>query len=69
MIAVVAWAEVTDGRVKKPTLEALTLGRQWADSLGLPLWASVWVRPLLIASKLSFQNTVQNTWYKYRERG
>lgn len=41
MSAVVAWAEVTDGRVKKPTLEALTLGCQWADLLGLPLWASV----------------------------
>lgn len=41
MSAVVVWAEITDGRVKKPTLEALTAGRQWADALGLPLWAGV----------------------------
>lgn len=41
MSAVVVWAEITEGRAKKPTLEALTVGRQWADGLGLPLWAVV----------------------------
>lgn len=41
MSAVIVWAEITDGRVKKPTLEALTAGREWADSLGVPVWAVV----------------------------
>ncbi|MCS7188380.1 MAG: electron transfer flavoprotein subunit alpha/FixB family protein [Bacteroidia bacterium] len=41
MSAIAVWAEVSEGRYKKPTLEALTLTRQWADSLGLPVWAVV----------------------------
>ncbi|MDW8015227.1 MAG: electron transfer flavoprotein subunit alpha/FixB family protein [Bacteroidia bacterium] len=41
MSAVVVWAETTEGRLKKPTLEALTAGRKWATTLGEPLWAVV----------------------------
>ncbi|MCS6790333.1 MAG: electron transfer flavoprotein subunit alpha/FixB family protein [Bacteroidia bacterium] len=39
MSAVVVWAEISEGKFKKPTLEALTAGRKWADSLGSPLQA------------------------------
>lgn len=41
MSAVAVWAEVAEGRFKKPTLEALTAARSWADALGLPVWAVV----------------------------
>lgn len=41
MSAVLVWAEVSEGRFKKPTFEALTVARKWADSLGLPVWAVV----------------------------
>lgn len=41
MSAVLVWAEITDGRFKKPTLEAMTAARKWADALGLPVWAAV----------------------------
>ncbi|MCX7607422.1 MAG: electron transfer flavoprotein subunit alpha/FixB family protein [Bacteroidia bacterium] len=41
MSAVLVWVETTEGRVRKPSLEALTAGRQWADALGLPLWGVV----------------------------
>ena len=39
MSAIAVWAEVSDGRIKKPVWEALTVARSWADSLGLPVWA------------------------------
>lgn len=41
MSAVGIWAEVSEGRFKKPVLEALTAGRSFADREGLPLWAVV----------------------------
>ncbi len=41
MSAVAVWAEVAEGRFKKPTLEALTAARAWADALGVPVWAVV----------------------------
>lgn len=41
MSAVLVWTELTEGRLKKPSLEALTAGRRWADALGLPLWAVI----------------------------
>jgi electron transfer flavoprotein alpha subunit len=41
MSAVVVWAEVTEGRIKKPVLEALTAARSWADALNLPVWAAL----------------------------
>lgn len=41
MSAVLVWAEISEGRFKKPTLEALTVARKWADSLGLPVWAAI----------------------------
>ncbi|GIV24320.1 MAG: electron transfer flavoprotein subunit alpha [Bacteroidia bacterium] len=40
MSAILVWAEITDGRVKKPVLEALTAARAWAESAGLPVWAA-----------------------------
>ncbi|MCS6895663.1 MAG: electron transfer flavoprotein subunit alpha/FixB family protein [Bacteroidia bacterium] len=41
MSAVIVWAELTEGRFKKPVFEALTAARKWADALGLPMWAVV----------------------------
>jgi Electron transfer flavoprotein, alpha subunit len=41
MSAIGIWAEVSEGRFKKPVLEALTAGRSFADREGLPLWAIV----------------------------
>jgi len=41
MSAIGIWAEVSEGRFKKPVLETLTAGRSFADREGLPLWAIV----------------------------
>ncbi len=41
MSAIGVWAEISDGRFKKPVLEALTAGRTFADKEGLALWAVV----------------------------
>ncbi len=41
MSAVGVWAELSDGRFKKPVLESLTAGRTFADTENLPLWAVV----------------------------
>jgi electron transfer flavoprotein alpha subunit len=41
MSAIGIWAEVSEGRFKKPVLEALTAGRSFADRESLPLWAIV----------------------------
>ena len=41
MSAIGIWAEVSEGRFKKPVLEALTAGRSFADREGLPLWTIV----------------------------
>lgn len=41
MSAVLVWAEITEGRIKKPALEALTAARKWADSLNLPVWSVI----------------------------
>ncbi|MCS7162856.1 MAG: electron transfer flavoprotein subunit alpha/FixB family protein [Bacteroidia bacterium] len=39
MSAVAVWVEISEGRLKKPTLEVLTAARQWADSENLPVVA------------------------------
>ncbi len=41
MNAIGIWAEISDGRFKKPVLEALTAGRTFADKENCPLWAVV----------------------------
>jgi len=39
MSIVGVWAEISDGRIKKPVLETLTAARQFADKEGLAVWA------------------------------
>ncbi len=39
MATIGVWAEWTDNRFKKPTLEALTIARLWADKEGHQVWA------------------------------
>jgi electron transfer flavoprotein alpha subunit len=41
MSAIGIWAEISEGRFKKPVLEALTAGRALADKEGLAVWAVV----------------------------
>lgn len=41
MSAIGIWAEISDGRFKKPVLEALTAGRTFADKENRSLWAVV----------------------------